>query len=89
MFEQLKPKISARAVRLLRSPLPRRLVLQRKLSTTVEFGHLAAQIVALIFAILQSIEFSIRQPGLYNLAWRGGSLGKFPSLLFVYEGSGR
>jgi len=54
MCEQLKPKISARAVRLLRSPLPRRFVSQRKASTTVEFGLLAAPFVALIFAILQT-----------------------------------
>jgi Flp pilus assembly protein TadG len=54
MFEQLKQKISARAVRLLRSPLPRRFVSQRKASTTVEFGLLAAPFVALIFAILQT-----------------------------------
>jgi Flp pilus assembly protein TadG len=54
MFEQLKSKISARAVRLLRSPLPRRFVSQRKASTTVEFGLLAAPFVALIFAILQT-----------------------------------
>ena len=54
MFEQLKPKISARALRLLRSPLPRRFVSQRKASTTVEFGLLAAPFVALIFAILQT-----------------------------------
>lgn len=54
MFEQLKPKISARAVRLLRSPLPRRFISQHKASTTVEFGLLAAPFVALIFAILQT-----------------------------------
>jgi Flp pilus assembly protein TadG len=54
MFEQLKPKISARAVRLLKSPLPRRFISQRKASTTVEFGLLAAPFVALIFAILQT-----------------------------------
>ena len=54
MFEQLKPKISALAVRLLRSPLPRRFVSQRKASTTIEFGLLAAPFVALIFAILQT-----------------------------------
>ena len=54
MLEQLKPKISARAVRLLTSPLPRRFVSQNKASTTVEFGLLAALFVALIFAILQT-----------------------------------
>ena len=54
MFEQLKSKISAQAVRLLRSPLPRRFISQRKASTTVEFGLLAAPFVALIFAILQT-----------------------------------
>jgi Flp pilus assembly protein TadG len=54
MFEQLKPKISARAVRLLKLPLPRRFVSQNRASTTVEFGLLAAPFVALIFAILQT-----------------------------------
>jgi Flp pilus assembly protein TadG len=54
MFEQLKQKISARAVRLLTSPLPRRFVLQNRATTTVEFGLLAAPFVALIFAILQT-----------------------------------
>jgi len=54
MFEQLKSKISAQAVRLLKSPLPRRFISQRKASTTVEFGLLAAPFVALIFAILQT-----------------------------------
>jgi Flp pilus assembly protein TadG len=54
MFEQLKPKISARAVRLLRSPLPRRFVFQNRASTTIEFGLLAAPFIALIFAILQT-----------------------------------
>jgi Flp pilus assembly protein TadG len=54
MFEQLKPKISARAVRLLRSRLPRRFISQNRASTTVEFGLLAAPFVALIFAILQT-----------------------------------
>jgi Flp pilus assembly protein TadG len=54
LFEQLKPKISARAVRLLMSPLPRRFISQREASTTVEFGLLAAPFVALIFAILQT-----------------------------------
>lgn len=54
MFEQLKPKFSAQAVRLLRSPLPRRFISQHKASTTVEFGLLAAPFVALIFAILQT-----------------------------------
>ena len=54
MFDQLKPKISARAVRLLTSPLSRRFVSQNRASTTVEFGLLAAPFVALIFAILQT-----------------------------------
>src|SRR5580692_7584434 len=54
MFEQLKPKISAQAARLLRSPLPRRFVFQNRASTTIEFGLLAAPFVALIFAILQT-----------------------------------
>jgi Flp pilus assembly protein TadG len=54
MFEQLKAKISARAVRLLRSPLPRRFVFQSRASTTIEFGLLAAPFIALIFAILQT-----------------------------------
>jgi Flp pilus assembly protein TadG len=65
MSEQLKPKISARAVPLPSLPrkrgrvregalLPRRFVSQNKASTTVEFGLLAAPFVALIFAILQT-----------------------------------
>src|ERR1700685_2456248 len=54
MFEQLKAKISPRAVRLLTSPLPRRFVSQDRATTTVEFGLLAAPFVALIFAILQT-----------------------------------
>ena len=53
MFEQLKPKISARAVRLLRSPLPRRFFATQG-TTTVEFGLLAAPFLALTFAILQT-----------------------------------
>src|SRR6204780_2976545 len=54
MFEQLKAKISARAVRLLTSPLPRRFASQDRATTTVEFGLLAAPFVALVFAILQT-----------------------------------
>ena len=54
MFEQLKSEISARAVRLLRSPLLRRFISHRKAATTVEFGLLAAPFLALIFAILQT-----------------------------------
>jgi len=65
MFEQLKSKISALAVPLPSLPrrrgrvregasLPRRFISQRKASTTVEFGLLAAPFVALIFAILQT-----------------------------------
>jgi Flp pilus assembly protein TadG len=65
MFEQLKSKISAQAAPLPSLPrkrgrvregasLPRRFISQRKASTTVEFGLLAAPFVALIFAILQT-----------------------------------
>ena len=63
MFEQLKSKISAQAVPLPSLPrkpgrdregVPRRFISQRKASTTVEFGLLAAPFVALIFAILQT-----------------------------------
>jgi Flp pilus assembly protein TadG len=65
MFEQLKPKFSARAAPLPSlprkrgrdgegSPLPRRFVSQNRASTTVEFGLLAAPFVALVFAILQT-----------------------------------
>ena len=53
MFHELQSAISARAVRRCAWSL-RRFVSQRRASTTIEFGLLAAPFVALIFATLQT-----------------------------------
>ncbi len=54
MFDPLKSTLSAHTVRLLASPLMHRFVSQRRASTTLEFGLLAAPFIALIFAIMQT-----------------------------------
>jgi Flp pilus assembly protein TadG len=53
MYDQLNSAISAHAVRLC-TPLLRRFVCQRRASTSVEFGLLAAPFLALTFAIMQT-----------------------------------
>ncbi len=54
MFEQMKSKLAARAVRLLPSLLLRRFVRQRKAAATVEFAIVAAPFLALTFAIMET-----------------------------------
>jgi Flp pilus assembly protein TadG len=54
LFEQMKSKFAARAVRLLPSSRLRRFIRQRKAATTVEFALVAAPFLALTFAIMET-----------------------------------